>query len=141
MKRDQSISVKRDGTKVIITRNIKDVVSFKEYLDTLNQMNGERIRMRNQIESLKGGMEKGDVDRKKLVKFQKEVEDILRISIINDVKELKKNKEYLEQSDDQKNAWLFSRKDLMDKAPEHILRSVIWNEGKNEADDKKKGSV
>lgn len=126
MERKQEMNVKRDGKNVVVTRTIKDTIGFKEYLETLNNMNTERMKMKNQIESMKGQLDKGDVDKKKLDKFKEEIESILETGLKHRIETIKKTKEYKERPKETRNAFLFGNKDLMDYAPESLLKKAIW---------------
>lgn len=110
--------------KLSTTREIN--YSYKEYLEVLEKVRAQREQFKQQIPEIQKQLEKIDGELKKLEKHEDHAKTILTSGIKNKLAEHMASEAYKVQTEETYKAWLFSRPNLMEYAPNSLLREVIW---------------
>ena len=121
-----NLLVQRKGVTVTLTTNRELSYTPKEYLDLLQNVRGQRVQMETQKADIETNMGKLDEELKKVKKFEKETELLVRNQLHGVLKKVKDSAEYRKQDEKTQRAWLFSRPALQKLAPESLLREMIW---------------
>lgn len=126
-----TLSLKREGITVsVITHRVQEC-TLKEYIDMLDGIDRQIASMKNQKNKIGEQIERALNEREKFVEHVEFAKSVLISGVKNKIKEIEKTKEYEETPEKNRRAFLFSRPELMDYAPESILREVIWVEPTN----------